>query len=108
MAHPFLKNLELLADLHLSDRSNIECKHFFSGAALYSNGDICASLTPVGLAFKLSAIRCSELIDSGAAYPLKYFQKSPIKKDYALFPDFEGLDDDTIAMFFGEAVAQTK
>ena len=108
MAHPFLSQLELLTDAHLSGVSNIECKHFFGGAALYSNGIICASLTPVGLAFKLSTIRCSELMESGAARPLKYFQKSPIKKDYVLFPEFEKLDEDTIAAYFGEAVAQTK
>ena len=31
----------------------VECKHFFSGAALYANGRIFASLTPAGLAIKL-------------------------------------------------------
>ena len=67
-----------------------------------------AMLTPVGLAFKLSTVRCSELIASGAVCPLKYFQKSPIKNGYVLFPEFEKLDGDTIAAYFGEAVAQTK
>ena len=32
----------------------LEVKHFFSGAALYSNKTIFASWSPVGLAFKLA------------------------------------------------------
>ena len=31
---------------------NLECKHFFNGAALYVNENICLTLAPVGLALK--------------------------------------------------------
>jgi len=107
MAHPYLENLNFLAELHLADRSDVECRHFFSGAALYSNGTICASLSPVGLAFKLSESRCSELIESGSACPLRYFEKSPTKKGYVLFRDFDALDSDTVSAYFVEALAQS-
>jgi len=106
MAHPYLANLELLSELHLADRSDIECRHFFGGAALYCNGLICASLSPVGLAFKLSESRCSELIESGTARPLRYFSKSPVKKGYVLFQDADALDADSTSAYFSEALAQ--
>jgi len=35
----------------------MEVKHFFSGAALYVNKTVCASWSPVGLAFKLPAVK---------------------------------------------------
>lgn len=63
----------------------MEVKHFFNGAAFYVDGRICASWSPVGLAFKLPEDEASKLIDSGRAKPLKYFPKGHIKKGYALF-----------------------
>ena len=66
---------------------------------------MCASLTPVGLAFKLPADLRTELIDRGAASNLKYFAKSPIKKGYVLFPDFEDVSEGDIAKYFRIAVA---
>ena len=107
MAQPFLENLQVLASQHLKEQSGIECKHFFSGAALYANGLICASLTPVGLAFKLPDDLCSELIESGAASPLRYFAKSPIKKGYVLFPDFDDLDGSSLTRYFRDAISGT-
>ena len=58
MAHPYLEQLQIL--VRNIDRGDVELvsKHFFSGAALYADGKICASLTPAGLAFKLSQQRC--------------------------------------------------
>jgi hypothetical protein len=63
----------------------MEVKHFFSGAALYVNKNMCVSLSPVGLAFKLSAEETTTLINSGEALPLKYFAKGHVKKDWVLF-----------------------
>ena len=63
----------------------LEVKHFFSGAALYIDGKICASWSSVGLAFKLPEEEVSKLINSGSAKPLKYFPKGHVKKGYALF-----------------------
>ena len=63
----------------------IEVKHLFTGAALYVNKVICASWSPVGLAFKLPEKEVTSLISSGRAKPLKYFPKGHVKKGYALF-----------------------
>ena len=67
--------------------TSLECKHFFSGAALYVDERICISLTPVGLAIKLPEATKDKLLKNKTAVPLKYFPKGPIKKDYVLFPD---------------------
>jgi TfoX/Sxy family transcriptional regulator of competence genes len=88
MAQPYLDQLQTLLDKSELDAENIECKHFFSGAAMYCDSKICASLSPKGLAFKLGDRASAKLIDSGQAQPLRYFAKSPIKRGYVLFPDY--------------------
>ena len=65
--------------------AQLECKHFFSGAALYANDRICITLTPVGLALKLPEKARNTLLKKGAKY-LQYFPKAPIKKDYVVLP----------------------
>ena len=62
-------------------------KHFFSGAALYNNGVICASWSPVGLAFKIPEDEAKSLISGGEAKPLKYFPNGHVKKGYVLFEE---------------------
>jgi hypothetical protein len=108
MAKPFLEKLQALVNRHLPGDPHLVCKHFFSGAALYSSGVMCASLSPVGLAFRLPADLRTELIDSGAASNLKYFAKSPIKKGYVLFSDFDDVSDADIAKYFGIAIAHVR
>lgn len=95
MAEPYLTQLKELADQWISaDRrvGALECRHFFSGAAVYRNGAIAASLTPVGLAFKVPVDVRDELLNSGLASPLRYFPEAPVKRDYVLFP--AGIDLD--------------
>ncbi len=95
MAEPYLTQLEELADRWISADQRIgalECRHFFSGAAVYRNGVIVASLTPVGLAFKVPVEVHDELLDSDLASPLRYFPKAPIKRGYVLFPAVKDLD----------------
>ena len=75
------------ATFDLSEDIDLECKHFFGGAALYAEGRICVSLTPVGLAIKLPEKTKDTLLKNGKAIPLRYFPKAPIKKEYVLFPD---------------------
>ena len=62
----------------------LECKHFFSGAALYANGMICASLTPVGFALKLPERSREGLLRTRRARHLRYFPAGSIKKDYVV------------------------
>jgi hypothetical protein len=95
MAKEYLEKLaKLLEELNLEHEITLrmEVKHFFSGAALYVNGTICVSLSPVGLAFKLPDLEVENLISKGRAKPLKYFPDGHIKKGYALFenPDDSG------------------
>ncbi len=98
MAKEYLDKLTQFIDLIvLNGDVKLECKHFFSGAALYVNGKICISLTPVGLALKLPEKVRNELLKSSIAVPLKYFAKAPIKKDYVLFTN--GIDSKIKALF---------
>ena len=95
MAEPYLTQLKELADQWIRADQRVgalECRHFFSGAAVYRNGVIVASLTPVGLAFKVPVELHDELLDSDLASPLRYFPKAPIKRGYVLFPAVKDLD----------------
>jgi len=88
MAKEFLEKLSgLILRLNIEKEVayRIEIKHLFTGAALYANKVICASWSPVGLAFKLPEKEVASLISSGKARPLKYFPKGHVKKGYALF-----------------------
>jgi TfoX/Sxy family transcriptional regulator of competence genes len=105
VAQPYLKALEEFVVKELPDSSGLVCKHFFGGAALYSNSMICASLTRAGFAFKLPEQRCRELLESGKGSPLRYFRKSPVKKGYVLFADGTSLDAALIASYLNECVA---
>ena len=80
-----LSNLLKEVDIKNQITKPMQVKHFFSGAALYVNQTICASWSPVGLAFKLPQQEVDKLINSGKATPLKYFPKGHIKNGYALF-----------------------
>ena len=56
MAKKYLEKLSSLIKKTVPNQLKsikLECKHFFSGAALYANGKICATLTPKGFAIKL-------------------------------------------------------
>ncbi|GMQ86488.1 MAG: hypothetical protein BMS9Abin07_2067 [Acidimicrobiia bacterium] len=89
MAEPYLTDLQELADQWFDADAAvgvIECRHFFSGAAAYRDGAIVASLTPVGLAFKVPAEIHDDLLRRGLASPLRYFPGAPIKRNYVLFP----------------------
>lgn len=70
-----------------------ECKHFFSGAAVYADGKICITLTPAGFAIKLPEEQREILLQKKGTKPLRYFPKGPIKKDYIVMPD--SILDDT-------------
>jgi len=90
VAIKYLEALNKLIDetnIKAEINSIIETKHFFSGAALYHNQKLCASLSPVGLAFKLADDEVESLINSGKAQALRYFPTGHIKKGYALFVD---------------------
>lgn len=90
MAEPYLsmlsEQIETL-DLPATDQAQLECKHFFSGAALYANGRIMGSLTPAGFGLKLPAEVRERLIEDGDGSELRYFEKAPVKKKYVALSD---------------------
>ena len=89
MATEYLEQLIALIRQATSGRFKnvrLECKHFFSGAAVYANGRICISLTPVGCAIKLPEESRKTLMKQKGTKPLRYFSKGPIKKDYVVVP----------------------
>jgi len=89
MAKIFLDQLTRMIDRATSGRIGdvtVECKHFFSGAAVYANGRICASLTPVGFAIKLPKESRDSLLKRRGVKPLRYFAKGPVKKEYVVLP----------------------
>ena len=88
MAKEYLEELSAFvkgATLDISGEISLECKHFFSGAALYAQERICLSLTPAGLAIKLPEETRDRLLLDGTAVPLRYFPEGPVKKGYVLF-----------------------
>ena len=99
MAKAQLEALQALVDRILADQcaaGAIACKHFFSGAAAYSDAHIFMTLTPAGLALKLSEHDRAQLAALGAM-PLRYFPNAPIKKDYVVLPDSVVGDDAALA-----------
>ena len=89
MAKIFLDQLSRIIDRATSGRIgdvSLECEHFFSGAAVYANGRICASLTPVGFAIKLPKDSRDILLKRRGVKPLRYFAKGPVKKEYVVLP----------------------
>lgn len=103
MAHPYLKQLQhLLRDLDPGS-SDVSCKHFFSGAAAYLNGHIFASLTPRGFALKLPEAKCEELLSREFIEPLRYFDHSPVKRGYVLFPEHDKLSKNDLRQFVLES-----
>ena len=108
MAEPYLERLSQIVDRLgpvSAEKVTLKTKHFFSGAALCANGKICASLTPVRLAFKLPQSRCENIIEEGKAEPLKYFERSPTKRGYILLPTPQNLSDADIALYLRECLA---
>lgn len=90
MAEPYLSELRQMAAgwSHADARvGGLECRHFFSGASASRRGGIVASLTPVGLAFKVAAEIRDELLSRELAIPLRYFPTGPVKRGYVLFPE---------------------
>jgi len=95
-----LSNLLIELDIKKDVTQSMDVKHFFSGAALYVNQSICASWSPVGLAFKMPEHEANKLINSGEAIPLKYFPKGNVKKGYALFENPNIIKTEQLKKYF--------
>ena len=107
MAKEYVEKLSAFIEKAMADCSeniSLECKHFFSGAALYVQQRICVSLTPIGLAIKLPEKTRDKLLKSKKAIPLRYFPSGPIKKDYVLFPGGVGKGGKTLHKYVKESI----
>ncbi len=90
MAKEYLEKLKAITNRATARRFinvKIECKHFFSGAAVFADGRICISLTPAGFAIKLPEEQRKILLQKRGTKSLRYFPKAPIKKDYVVLPN---------------------
>ena len=108
MAEPYLKNLMIkieILDINYDEGVVFECKHFFSGAALYANGNICATLTPVGFGIKLPTESVTNVIDTGDGKELRYFENSPIKKEYVVLSQTVIDDPDRLKNLIRQSIA---
>ena len=107
MAEPYFEMLSVkIASLRLQDSvdATLECKHFFSGAALYANGKVCASLTPAGFGLKLPAEIRNRLIEEGDGGELRYFEKAPVKKAYVALSQSIVDDPDRLKSLLGQSI----
>ena len=110
MAKAYLEKLsQLVIDLDIVSEieATLGTRHFFSGAALYANRVICASWTPVGLAFKLPQADVTRLIANDKTKPLRYFARGHIKKDYALFENPKQVGSDVWRKYLLDAIEHT-
>jgi len=103
MAEPYLTELIRIIESNTGSTDDVVCKHFFSGAAAYVDGKVFATLTPVGIAFKLPEARCAVLLGEDGV-PLRYFPAAPVKRDYVLFAEPDALSADRLCALLVESV----
>ncbi|MBK5109648.1 MAG: TfoX/Sxy family protein [Anaerolineales bacterium] len=104
MAEPFFSQMsKLIEGIEFPDVT-LECKHFFSGAALYANDKIMASFSPAGFAIKLPEGERQELIQKGIGVEFRFFPDGPIKKEYVLLKESVIQDEQAFQEIFHQSV----
>ncbi|UCG26167.1 MAG: TfoX/Sxy family protein [Chloroflexota bacterium] len=107
MAEPYLERLrQLIGQLELPGArdTTLEPKHFFSGAALYANGKICALFSPTGFALKLPAAMRQTLIEAGKGGDFRFFDEGPVKRDYVALAEVVQRDDEALRELINASV----
>jgi TfoX/Sxy family transcriptional regulator of competence genes len=88
VAEPYFERLSVIAGrLPSKDGLTLEPKHFFSGAALFANGKICATLGPFGFGLKAPAALRQRLVETGEGRAFRFFPKGPVKREYVSLSD---------------------
>ena len=105
MAEPYLAQLSQMCESLKIPDVTFECKHFFSGAALYANGKICASLGPVGFAVKLPEVQRLGFISDGIGEQFRFFPDGPIKREYVLLSEAVIRDENEFQEIIGMSVS---
>ena len=103
MAEPYLSDLRSIVTQTAPSDVSVVCKHFFGGAAAYVEDRIFATLTPVGLAFKMADATRDALLDRDAT-PLRYFPSAPIKREYVLFTDPDALEAPRLTRLMAQSI----
>ncbi len=89
-------------ELELSFRS------MFGGIMAYAGGRAFASLSDVGLAFKLAGADHAALSAKAGAAPLRYAPNQPASKSYVVVPDAMLSDPATLGAWAARSVAGLK
>ncbi|GMQ79395.1 MAG: hypothetical protein BMS9Abin02_1983 [Anaerolineae bacterium] len=108
MAQPYLGRLSHIIEQHgpiSPENVTLEARHFFSGAALFANGKICASLSPAGFAVKLPAEVRQNLLDERIGKEFRFFAKGPIKREYILLSDSFIQDEEALQRLIEASVS---
>ena len=105
MAEPYFSQLKQILEALNILEATLECKHFFSGAAMYANGNICASLGPAGFAVKLPENLRHGLIDEGKGEKFRFFPNGPVKHEYVLLNESVFQDEQAVHEILGESVS---
>lgn len=87
MVQKYLEELTKIVNSTVSEdfsQENLRYNHFFNGAAAYVNDKIFCTYTPAGIAVKLPIAKRDNLIALNKGSELRYFEKSPVKKDYVV------------------------
>lgn len=107
MAKPYLQNLsQMVRGLDLPFPGvTLENKHFFSGAALYADGNICATLSPAGFALKLPEDTRQKLIESSQGSEFRFFPTGPIKHAYVALSESLLQDEEALRELLRESIA---
>ena len=107
MAEPYLERLSQMVErleLPRTPGVSLEPRHFFSGAALYANAKILASLSPRGLAVKLPADNREKLISEGKGSEFRFFASGPIKREYVVLSESIIQDDEALVEIFNASI----
>lgn len=90
MVQKYLDKLKKIVDATVSvefSQKNLRYNHFFNGAAVYAKDRIFCTYTPAGIAIKLPADKRDSLIALNKGSELRYFAKSPVKRDYVVLKE---------------------
>jgi TfoX/Sxy family transcriptional regulator of competence genes len=108
MAEPYLTRLAKMVDgvrpLQVGG-ATLECRHFFSGAALYAEGRIVASLSPAGFAVKLPEDSRRSLLEAGEGTEFRFFASGPIKREYVALSESIMEEKESLRELIGLGVA---
>lgn len=86
------------------DVHEITFRPMFGGITGYTSGRNFASLSDVGLAFKLSAVDRETLLTEPGARPLRYEAAGPVSKHSVLMPDARLADDAFLAAWLERSI----